>query len=168
MISARSSKFLAIYSVIALTTSLAISLGVSVVSALHLPVAGKARLGHLRQDRVVFAWHTRDGLLQHGQVHVALSLVTVLGLLLVTVLVLVLVTVLGLVLVTILGLLLVTILGLGLGLVTVLRLTAAVTVGWLLVLRGEGVAKVGVVALRSNSMVKCKTSLQRSKSMVKF
>ena len=126
-------------------TFLAIGLGVSVVAALDLPVAGEAGLWHLRKDRVVLPRDTRDGLLQHGQVHVATSLVTVLGLL---------VTVLGLPLVTVLGLSLVTVLGLTL-VTTVLGLSAAVTVSWLLVLRGEGVAKVGVVALGSNSMTKC-------------
>ena len=108
--------------------SLTVGLGVGVVATLHLPVAGETGLGHLRQDRVVLPRDTGDGLLQHGQVHVTF-LVTILGLL---------VTILGL-LVTVLGLL-VTVLGL---------LLVGVAVGRLLVLRRVGVAKVGVVALRS-------------------
>ena len=125
-------------------SSLAISLGVSVVAALHLPLAREGGLGNLGIDRVVLPRHARHGLLQHGKVHV--TLVTILGLTLVTILGLTLVTILGL-LVTVLGLPLVTILG--------LTAATAVAICWLLVLRGEGVAKVGVVALGSNSMTKC-------------
>ena len=134
-------------------SSLAIGLGVSVVAALHLPLAREGGLGNLGIDRVVLPRHARHGLLQHGKVHV--TLVTILGLTLVTILGLTLVTILGLPLVTVLGLPLVTVLGLPL--VTILGLTAATAVAicWLLVLRGEGVAKVGVVALGSNSMTKC-------------
>ncbi len=65
---------------------LALRLRVSVVSPLHLPVAGEGRLRHLRVDRVVLPRGARDGLLEHCQVGVAAGAGAVLGLLLLAVL----------------------------------------------------------------------------------
>ena len=51
--------------------NLALRLLVSVVSALHLPVAGEGGVGNLGKDRIVVARHTRDRLLQGGEVVLA-------------------------------------------------------------------------------------------------
>ena len=48
--------------------NLALSLGVGVVSAVNLSVAGKARLGNLGIDRVILSGNSRNGFLQHGNV----------------------------------------------------------------------------------------------------
>ena len=52
---------------------LALGLGVRVVTSVHLTLAGEAGLRHLGVDRVVLAWHARDGTLEHGQGSVSIG-----------------------------------------------------------------------------------------------
>ena len=50
---------------------LALGLGISIVSTVHLPVAGEARLRHLGEDGIVLAGDAGHRLLQHGEVVIA-------------------------------------------------------------------------------------------------
>ena len=47
---------------------LALSLGVSVVTSVHLAVTRKSRLGHLGVDGIILSGHSGHGFLQHGEV----------------------------------------------------------------------------------------------------